>query len=561
MAAVSQTTTTLTPPSSSHGPGYPWDMAISGHTEKALRDSKGMVNDENTYPSSRPSLSSQHGHSAMFGPTTSIDPVSRKHSTGDMNARNSESSYLSPALHRDLKSRSINENGSPADSLLDLYDGARDERAKNPHKRVIGETPAEPGVDDNSKWIHRDKLARIESEELQAAGFYLPRPKERARSKSQNRARRDQSQDKINGQGRSIGGEQSATRSRKNSTAPGTDPRTPELESPPGWDLRLPEEIAEEGDDAYWVSNGNAKVSKIPVAKLSPVPIPSEHLERDTLLLRKRDGSPGDDDTIHYPKPRARSGSTGNALAKTSPNGTVSQPSPQSNKQPNTSPKKTVAAGGARKPSAVRPANGAAGRPKTRGGPSKDSTSSGGGTTRPSTRSGERELSIGSSKQMEGEPPWMVSAYRPDPRLPPDQQLLPTVARRLQQEKWEREGKFGNVYDREFRPLTDEGFLKPPEPEPEAAAEEEEDEKEYVEGDDRDDRDNHADWPLKAEARNSVRSAYSVMPRISDKPNPSPLPSPRTPVQPRQPSPVVRVPVPPEEPSQKKSGCGCCIVM
>ena len=64
---------------------------------------------------------------------------------------------------------------------------------------------------------------------------------------------------------------------------------------------------------------------------------------------------------------------------------------------------------------------------------------------------------------MEGEPPWMVSAFRPDPRLPPEQQLLPTVAKRLQQEKWEREGKVGNVYDKEFRPLTDEGFLEPPE--------------------------------------------------------------------------------------------------
>lgn len=64
---------------------------------------------------------------------------------------------------------------------------------------------------------------------------------------------------------------------------------------------------------------------------------------------------------------------------------------------------------------------------------------------------------------MEGDPPWLVSAYKPDPRLPPDQQLLPTVARRLQQEKWEQEGKFGSIYDKDFRPLTGEGFLSPPE--------------------------------------------------------------------------------------------------
>jgi hypothetical protein len=154
------------------------------------------------------------------------------------------------------------------------------------------------------------------------------------------------------------------------------------------------------------------------------------------------------------------------------------------------------------------------------------------------------------SKQPEGEPPWMISAYRPDPRLPPDQQLLPTVAKRLQQEKWEREGKFGNIYDKEFRPLTDEGFLKPPEGE--AKANEKENEK-------------ADEWPLKTEARSPTLSqgrtgSYSTIPKIQDKPNMSPLPSPRGPIQPAQASPVVRVPDAPGE-DDKKGGCGCCIVM
>ncbi|KAK5663147.1 hypothetical protein OQA88_6564 [Cercophora sp. LCS_1] len=563
--------TTLTPPSHSHEADYSWDIPVSGHPEKPLRDSGHPAHEDNLYSSNRSPLPSQNG-SAAIGNSSSLDSISRKYSNGeqgfDMKARVNEPTYISAHPHKDLRARGGKENGSPADSLLDLYDGAKDEKSKGALKKTADEAYGDSERDDNSKWIHRDKLARIENEELQAAGIFLPRPRERdsTRSKSQNRAKRDPSQDKANAQGKAIGGaEQTASRSRKNSTAVAGDSKTLEAPLTPGWDLRLPDEIAEEGD-GYWIPGGGGRGSRIPVAKVSPAPIPSEHIERDTLMIRKRDSSP-DDDTIHYPKPRTRSGSTGNALARTPTNGTISLAAPPQGTKP-VSPKKPAAATGARKTSAAKPANGAAGRPKTRGGPSKDSTSSGGGTTRPSTRSGERELSIGSSKQMEGEPPWMVSAYRPDPRLPPDQQLLPTVAKRLQQEKWEREGKFGNVYDKEFRPLTDEGFLKPPEQESVADKDEQHDDQ-----NERDEKDVHdSDWPLRTESKNGNRpgriNSYSTMPKISDKSNMSPLPSPRSPTpapQPKPapqpaPAPVVRVPEPPEE-QQKKSGCGCCIVM
>jgi len=150
----------------------------------------------------------------------------------------------------------------------------------------------------------------------------------------------------------------------------------------------------------------------------------------------------------------------------------------------------------------------------------------------------------------------MVSAYRPDPRLPPDQQLLPTVAKRLQQEKWEREGKFGSVYDKEFRPLTDEGFLKPPEP----SAQDKEAEKEAEE----EKKDEQGDWPLKAEPKSPTMpgrtNSYSTMPRISDAPA-NTMPNPRTPGHQAQPSQPAQVPDPTEEAQDKKAGCGCCIVM
>lgn len=68
---------------------------------------------------------------------------------------------------------------------------------------------------------------------------------------------------------------------------------------------------------------------------------------------------------------------------------------------------------------------------KTRGKPSGAKDSPG---PRPGTRSGE-------IKRPEGDPPWLATMYKPDPRLPPDQQLIPTVAKRLQLEQMEKEGK------------------------------------------------------------------------------------------------------------------------
>jgi len=384
--------------------------------------------------------------------------------------------------------------------------------------------------DENSKWIHRDKLAKIESEELQAAGIILPKPR------TQSRSRRDRSQDKANNRRR--GTTDSADqlhlpRSRKNSDL--SHDKTPDVEVP-SWDLRLPEEIAEDPGE-YWVSNDSGKGTRIPVAKLSPAPIPVDYIDRDTPVQRKQSNSLLDEEvSIAYPKTRSRSSSNVNTLDDT--------PKPQLGKRSVTegSPKKSIAT--ARKTSAPTKST-TPGRPKTRSGTTPRSSS----TTRPSTRSGETS----SPRAPEGEPPWMVSAYQPDPRLPPDQQLLPTVAKRLQQEKWEQEGSFGNIYDKEFRPLNENPLTKPPELEkPQQENEEHQDE-----------------WPLKPESRVPTpsrpgTSSYSTMPKIQGTPAMSPLGGPR-PIQQMhtQTTAAVMIPEPPE-PEQledKKSGCGCCLVM
>ena len=147
------------------------------------------------------------------------------------------------------------------------------------HKRSNTDvSPSEPDDDDeHSKWIHRDKLARIENQELQAAGIILPKP--RAHSKP----RRDRSPDKANGHRRGTdASEYPVARSRKNSELSIEKPHDIEA---PSWDLRLPEEIAEDPGE-YWITNDTGK-SRIPVAKISPAPIPVDYLERDAPVTRK----------------------------------------------------------------------------------------------------------------------------------------------------------------------------------------------------------------------------------------------------------------------------------
>ncbi|KAI5865256.1 hypothetical protein GGS23DRAFT_417994 [Durotheca rogersii] len=411
----------------------------------------------------------------------------------------------------------------------DNYLGSKDVRlsqstAVSDHKRPNADvSSSEPDDDDRSKWIHRDKLARIENQELRAAGIILPKPR------AQSRPGRDRSQDKMNGHRRATdASEHPVSRSRKNSEL--SLDRTLDPEGP-AWDLRLPEEIAEDPGE-YWVTNGTGKGSRIPVAKVSPAPIPADYLDRDAPVARQASAGLDEDTPISLPKPRSRSGSS-NALD-------APRAQPTKRGTADVSPKKTT--NGAKKVTA--PKSGVHGRPKTRSGSAPRS----GSTTRPTTRSGD--LSPISKSAPEGDPPWMISAYKPDPRLPPDQQLLPTVAKRLQQEKWEQEGKFGNIYDKEFRPLNDEGFLRPPELEQNKDTEEKQDE-----------------WPLRPGAKSPSTSrpgtsSYSTMPKIQDTPAPNPLsmqPSQTQSVQ------ITRVPTqaeqPPEEKPKKEPGCGCCVVM
>jgi hypothetical protein len=385
---------------------------------------------------------------------------------------------------------------------------------------------------EHSRWIHRDKLARIESEELQAAGILLPQPRAQSKSGRRERSRDQQS----NGLGRSEQSGQHQKRQRIGSLP------TEEAEDQQdmGWDLRLPEEAAQDINGGYKEHGSGPKgISRIPVFKTSPLPIPIGYLERDTPIPRTRtNGWTGDEDGISYPKSRSRGDSLKQGEDSTA------TPTPLRKVQSETSPSKKAATPSARKGSvpSTRAAS-AQSRSKTRSG-LKDTPNS-----RPPTRSGETAQSS-NVKRPEGDPPWLTSMYKPDPRLPPDQQLLPTVAKRLQQEQWEKEGKFGNTYDKEFRPLNDDQFQPP------------EIVSQTIEVNEQKPED-HPEWPLRTPKSDTLSTerpgtggGYSTMPKIQDIP-PSSM-SPRVLSTP-QPTPL-QIEEPPEEKKQKE-GCGCCTVM
>ncbi|KAI9814147.1 MAG: hypothetical protein M1832_005958 [Thelocarpon impressellum] len=414
------------------------------------------------------------------------------------------------------KDSNVSGGGSEPDSLLDLYGttpASRSAVGSMDLQDVKANGTSFPEDDDaeNSRWIHRDKLARIESEELQRAGIRIGRESPTgARSARRERIRDDQAPKEVP--------PREEKRQRVASPAPGEGLADEEDGAPMSFDLRTPEEAAA---DPYESKHGtpqhehtrwpghNPSYSRIPLPKSSPLPIPQDYIERHTPLHRK---SSGEEQSIAYTKNRSRSQSMGSqVLLDDVEHPRTTTPTPMSKASPQASPTKAKAPGGApgsgtRKGSVSRP-----GQPKPLTRPAANREPPG---TRPTTRSGE-------VKRPEGEPPWLAGMYKPDPRLPPDQQLLPTVAKRLQQEQWQREGKFGDAYDRELNPMNVTDLEKREE---EGAASEEEAPAEALEVPDATRNGDTGEWPLRRLSRGSAvgstngggeHAGYKTMPSVS----------------------------------------------
>ena len=287
------------------------------------------------------------------------------------------------------------------------------------------------------------------------------------------------------------------------------------------WDLRRPEEITESAAAHMYRHPGQHKsASRIPVPAGESSPPPD-------------DGSPlGGSST-------SRPGSRG------VPSGSSATSRKTSGKGNGTTARKTSAPAGTRKTT-----------PRSR-------AVSG---ARPTTRSGESRPTTAANRP-EGDPPWLATMYKPDPRLPPDQQMLPTHARRLQQEQWAKEGKTPTTYDREFAPLAIgpdgppdktrdaekmENLEKPEQPEkPEEKPNEPEKQSEIKPQEQAPPTPSIASPdPQRSPdlGRVSTATGYSHMPKVHEVPHSG--------VTTRWSPPVVSAPEP-----EKKRGCGCCIVM
>ncbi|KAI4143306.1 MAG: hypothetical protein LQ340_007050 [Diploschistes diacapsis] len=449
----------------------------------------------------------------------------------------------------------LSRNGSEADSLIELYRQQKGEASLASAEDIWDMEHAMHVDDPNSKWVHRDKLTMIEIQEYRERGMEVPaellsragiRPESRKSKKG-----RHESQER---------GPKEGKRQRVRSPSPVRNEDDGEGLFVPD-DPRSPEEIAANpNEEAYLDSIYNqgklrSSSSRIPIATTSPHPIPAEHIERHKPLPRKRAQSNGDmdEDSIIYSKVRSRGNSMSNQVLLDDEEAIGSAPgSPES-------PSKLRAAKGQtspRKPSAtikVVPGTtygSASAKARTVSATMRNSPGA-----RPGTRSGLDGRPRTAANRPEGDPPWIDTMYKPDPRLPPEKQILPTHAKRIMQEQWEKEGKVGSAYDRNFTPVAilDDSHVQARLPTPPA------EELKQPQIPARDDS-LRTEWPMKAsnstetpKNSSSEHAGYSTMPKLQSTPSLTAVPSPRI----QRPEQSLQL----EEPEKKSKGCGCCIVM
>lgn len=439
----------------------------------------------------------------------------------------------------------------------------------------IPENMYRPEKEDLEGWIHREKLAKIENEELQAAGINLAKARSRSRDALGNRARtasRDQLRNDLNNTDTI---DKDEKRRKVSSPAPVQPDEGEDQNETSNWDLRSPEEIAAEQANApaYTTPVLRKSGSKIPVLSASPSP-PSS----DIVVSRKRtiSGTLSSEEGLSSTKLRTPS-SKRNDDSETPAQSTSSKPgSPNKTRQksisgisgtPGSSSTTPKPASATRKPSLTSKPTPASpnGRPRTRGND----------TERPRT----------AVNPPEGDPPWLADMYKPDPRLPPDQQLIPTVAKRRQQMQWEENGMIPKTYDRDFSALAvhENGEPRNQNQQPTSDA--------PVEG-----TTESESWPLKplpnphapketSPVKPAISSSqvptggYSTMPKVSSPPisisspktgsstnvgAPSPNIGPLRPTgaNSQQPQRVQQRPTSDEEDEKaQKKGCACCVVM
>lgn len=506
--------------------------------------------------------------------------------------------YLSPYKSSGgrVPQANISRSGSEADSLLDLYGRPKsigdsiETRERTPPQRAPPETLFLDEDSESSNWVHRDKLAIIESHELQEAGIKLPRHSSlRGRSNSKSKGRKGHSRGNSRQQSisREHGQESEKSQSREGKRQRVQSPTSQEVElsgNANDFDLRTPEEIAANSYDSssspmYRQQGLRSSSSRIPLPTSSPMPIPQEHRERHTPLPRTRGVSGSwDEEGLIYSKLRPRSQSAGSQILRYDGDALSNTPTPATNAQmgsPSTSPikqravSKPVQSSNARKASTA--LRNISEPPKPR---STSTNSRSSPATRPKSRSGLEPRPATAVNRPEGEAPWLATMYKPDPRLPPEQQILPTHAKRLQQQQVEGKATPAIVdprRPRDFSPVAvhTQNGLQPPSPTT-AMSPRDLNEKSPAE--------NQPGWPLKVSPKpsnsnmngsgggNSPGGAsdhggYTTMPKVQTTPpiGTSQGSRPMTQQAPRgQPGRDEQMH---EKEGKKEKACGCCVVM
>ncbi|KAI8936697.1 hypothetical protein NX059_007088 [Plenodomus lindquistii] len=429
-----------------------------------------------------------------------------------------------------------------------------------PKKKTTRSSSADPNLSkvesDETNWIHRDKLKEIETRELEEAGFRVGRPSSRSNSRSQSATRRPR--DRTNSESTELTQMEDRTERRIVSPIPAEDDEAYEQYNT--WNAMNQEQGMQDFQPASPRTTHGARpsTSRIPLPKTSGIPVPASLADRDAPLPRSRTSSMNwNGDAIATNGARIRSGSVGSqALLDDAEDGRQITP-PYAGHSRNLSARSNSPQSPQKSPVKAK----TPGKPSTTSGPRKTSlqktqpkratsNAANGTVSRPTT-----------SHRPEGEAPWIATMHKPDPRLPPDQQIIPTHAKRMQQQQWENEGRVGSMYDKDFRQLDDNSPDKRLSQIDPIALEKA--------------RENEA-WPLSSPEKHEQpmekvesdvakspaleQGGYKLTPTIPQGPR-SPSPKMAPPIEPpgRNSTTVTRVPEPVEEVKEKK-GCGCIVM-
>ena len=544
----------------------------------------------------------KHGHPAAQHLNGNQEPTSDSEAHALVQTK--DTNYLSPYKHGGSRPAvaDVSRSGSENDSIFDLYGHPISASESVERRENSPPQPALPQPDplftlededpERSRWIHRDKLALIESHELQEAGIKLPRHSSlRGRSNSRSKSRKlhsrgpsrdlpasggqEQAQDSLPAKG----GKRQRTRSPQKKQQ---DEEVPHL-SAAELDLRTPEDIASDPftNQMYRQQGLRSSSSRIPLPTSSPMPIPQEHRERHTPLPRTRGTSGnwtlGDEDGIRYNQLRRRSQSVGSQILLDDGeplnfHGTANGVSKDSSSQsPSTSPSTQRLGGKVVQSSHARKASAALRNVSEPQGRTTSTTSRSSPATRPKSRSGLEPRPATAINRPEGEAPWLADMYKPDPRLPQDEQLIPTHAKRLQQKALEEQAKANASTPpkrRDFSPVAvhTQNGLQPPSP---AVARSPRDLNEKSPAE------NQAGWPLNGSPKPSMTNSsvsvgnnegknspggvndhagYRTIPKVRSTPPIGSAPSPKPDTQPMRREMEEKL-------KEKEKGCGCCLVM